>query len=161
LSRNLLQFDENSKSLIHHFKYSDKTHSAEIFARLSLARYGSELFDIDFIVPVPMNRFKRIFRRYNPPQIFGLELAKLTGVKIIPDLLIKTKWTKPQTQLSKNQREKNLCNSLKYNSSYDCSHKNILLVDDVRTTGSTANNCAKILKNYGANIVKLLTIGAT
>ena len=108
-----------------------------------------------------MNRIKRIFRQYNPPQILALELSHKLKIKMIPDLLVKTKWTKPQTKLSRVQREKNLSGSIEFNSKNKIKGKNILLVDDVKTTGTTSNHCSYILKKNGANQVILITIGST
>jgi ComF family protein len=161
LARSLFKFDISSKKLIHRFKYNDQTSSAKLFARLLFLRYKNDLQDIDLIVPVPMNRIKRIFRQYNPPQILGKQLSRLCGVKQIPDLLIKSKWTKAQTTLSQKRRKDNLKGSLYFNEKYNIKGKVILLVDDVRTTGVTSNSCSSILKNYGAKKVKLITIGAT
>lgn len=161
LGRSLFRFDSQSKKLIYAFKYNDQTSHAKMFAKLLLARYYSEIQDIDFIVSVPMHRIKRLFRNYNPAQILGEEISTLMSKPTIHDLLIKIKWTKTQTSLSKTQREKNLAGSLKINSKYNVKGKKILLVDDVRTTGTTSNNCSAILKKAGASVVKLVTIGAT
>lgn len=156
LARSLFKFDPYSKRIIHGFKYHDQTSSARLFAR-----YKDDFEDIDLIVPVPMNRFKRIFRNYNPPQLLGKQLAKFFSQEHVPDLLVKSKWTKPQTRLSRKQRKENLVGSLYINKKYDVKNKIILLVDDVRTTGITSNTCSSILKKAGAKSIKLLTIGAT
>lgn len=161
LARSLFKFDEYSKKLVHDFKYNDSISNAGIFARLILARYKSDFVDIDFIVPVPMNRFKRVFRRYNPAQILALELSKQMGIKMLPDLLIKKKWTKPQVSLTKSEREKNLKGSIIYNQRYECRNSSVLLVDDVRTTGTTSKICVSVLKSNNISSVKLVTIGST
>ena len=161
LARSLFKFDLNSKKLIHGFKYNDQTSNAKLFSKLLISRYKEDFADIDLVVPVPMNRFKRIFRSYNPPQILGKHIAKSIGAKMIPDVLIKTKWTKPQTSLTQVQRKQNLSGSIQCNKKYDIKGKVILLVDDVRTTGVTSNTCSSILKKARAKGVKLLTIGTT
>ena len=165
LARSLLKFDNESKKVIHNFKYNDATANADIFAKLILARYGQDFSDINLIAPVPMNRFKRIFRRYNPAHILAQSLAKRMSVKMIPDLLIKQKWTKAQTMLNKAQREKNLQGSIIINPRYQDKKQNktlrVLLVDDVLTTGVTCNNCIQILRAHGINKIKFVTIGAT
>ena len=161
IARSLLSFDEHSKKLIYGFKYNDKTGYAKLFAHLTLQRYSPELMDTDIIAPVPMHRFKRLYRYYNPPQLLATELQKRLDKLMIADLLIKTKWTKPQTYLSKNKREKNLAGSIKANTKYNIKQKNILLIDDVHTTGTTANYCSSILKRCGAKSVKLVTVGRT
>lgn len=161
LARALLKFDFQSKQLIHNFKYNDATASAKLFAKLLAARYIDDFSDVDIIVPVPMHRIKRIFRHYNPAQILATELGKKLNIKVIQDLLIKVRWTKAQTTLSKKERETNLHGSIKCSADYNLSGKKILLVDDMRTTGATSENCIKALKKCNAAQIKLVTIGIT
>jgi ComF family protein len=161
LARSLLKFDLESKKLIHAFKYNDRTSHSKIFAKLLIARYKKEIEDVDLVVPVPMHRIKRIFRQYNPAQILAKDIARLLGNPMIPDILIKTRWTKAQTKLTKYEREKNLAGSLAFNVKRTVKGMRILLVDDVRTTGTTCNKCVKLLKNAGASSVKLVTIART
>ena len=146
VARSLFKFDFNSKKIIHGFKYNDQTSSAKLFSKLLISRYKDDFQDADLVVPVPMNRFKRIFRNYNPPQVLGKQIADSLEIKEVPDLLIKTKWTKPQTKLTKTLRQKNLQGSLVINKKYNIKGKIIILVDDVRTTGTTSNMCSVILK---------------
>jgi ComF family protein len=161
ISRSLLKFDEHSKNIIHGFKYFDKTAAASIFARLAADRYDNEFRLVDLIVPVPMNRFKRLFRMYNPTQIFAKEISKIMTKPMIADLLIKTKWTRSQTALSKKEREKNIFSSLRFNKKYSIKGKNLLLVDDVKTTGATIKKCSEILKSAGARKIYVITITST
>lgn len=161
LARSLFKFDQQSKNLVYAFKYNDQTTHAKMFARLLLARYRQDIGDIDVIAPVPMYRFKRLIRNYNPAQILGKEISRLLDKPMLPDLLIKTRWTKPQTGLSKFRRLHNLAGSIEVNDKRDIKSKNILLVDDVRTTGTTGNTCSLVLKEAGVKSVKLVTIGMT
>jgi len=161
LSRSLIKFTDHSKKIIHAFKYQDKTILAKTFAKLLCKYYQGEVHDIDFIIPVPMNRFKRLFRMYNPAMIMAIEIASILKKPTFPDVLIKSKWSKSQTYLSKVQRESNLSNSLKFNDKYQIIGKKILLIDDVLTTGATINKCAKILKLAGAKSVYVMTIAMT
>lgn len=157
-ARSLLKFNEHSKRIIHAFKYQDKTALAKTFAKLLCVRYSQDIEEIDLIIPVPMNRFKRLFRMYNPAFILAREIAKTIKKPIQPDILIKSRWTKSQTFLTKIEREKNLANSLKFNKKHSIKNKKILLIDDVLTTGSTVNKCSKLLKAAGANSVYVITI---
>ncbi len=161
MARSLLKFNEHSKRIVHAFKYHDKTVFAKSFAKLLCTRYYNEIKDVDFIIPVPMNRFKRLFRMYNPALILAQEISKIIKKQALPDVLIKTRWTKSQTFLSKNQREKNLANSLAFNKRHKIEGSNILLIDDVRTTGSTINKCSMLLKNAGAKSVYVITVAMT
>jgi ComF family protein len=153
-----LKFNEHSKKAIHQFKYQDKTIFAKTFAKLLCYRYGAEIADIDLIVPVPMNRFKRLLRLYNPAHILAAEIAKITNKTLKADILIKSKWTKSQTFLSKKQRKNNINNSIIFNKKYDVTKAKILLVDDVITTGVTIAQCSKILRTAGASSIYVMTI---
>jgi ComF family protein len=157
-ARSLLKFNEQSKKIIHRFKYTDHTSYGKIFASHIIARYKSEIIENDLIIPVPMNKYKRLFRQYNPPQILAKYLADSVSMPIITDGLIKTKWTKSQIYLSKNKRQKNLQGSIIVNNKYNFKDKKIILIDDVKTTGTTAEYCAKELKKSGASKISLLTI---
>lgn len=161
LSRSLFKFNQDSRKIIHRFKYNDHLSAAKFFSKLIISQYRLEIEDAELICPVPMHRFKRIFRRYNPPQILGQYLAKSLQIPQIPDLLIKSKWTKSQINLNKKQRQKNLNNSIKFNAKYAIKDKIILLIDDVKTTGTTSQICSKLLLKHGAKSVKLVTIAAT
>lgn len=164
-ARSIIKFNYKSKKLVHAFKYFDRFEIAKLFAKLIWYRYASEdiMSNIDYIIPVPMNRFKRIFRRYNQAQILAKEISHLLKKPMLNDLLIKLKWTKSQTFLSKKKRETNLIGSIEFNKEYysKLQGKNILLVDDVMTTGATIQYCSKVLKKAGAVRVNVITIAIT
>jgi ComF family protein len=161
LSRSLLKFDENSKNIIHNFKYYDKTDLAKVFAKLICFRYKTELEEVDFIIPVPMNKWKRLLRMYNQSYLLALEIARLINKPILPRLLVKTKWTKPQAALTKASREKNLKGSMILKKVDIIKNKRILLVDDVATTGTTILECSRLLKKGGVGSIRVITIAAT
>lgn len=163
-SRSLMKFDVFSKKSIHAFKYHDKTALAKIFAHLLYQRYHSEIQDFDMIIPVPMHKIKRLFRMYNQAHILALEIAKLLNIRFCPNILVKTKWTKSQSKLSRSQREQNLNNSFTISKKYrnnQLQGKKILLIDDVLTTGSTIKECSKVLKQNNASYIYVLTIAMT
>ena len=157
-ARSLLKFDKNSKQLIHAFKYHDKIELAKFFSQLLYKTYCNQIGNIDYIIPVPMHRIKRLLRMYNQADLLCKEIAMRAGKLRVPDLLIKTKWTKSQVYLSKRARKENLRNTIKLNPKYDVRDKVILIIDDVVTTGSTLDYCSKLLKNAGAKSVIALTV---
>jgi len=161
LARSLFKFNEYSKKIIHKFKYHDKTIFAGSFAKLLCNRYGEEIKDLDLIVPVPMNRFKRLLRMYNPAQVLAVEIAKIVDKTVKADILVKSKWTKAQTFLSKRQRKNNISGSIKFNTKHNIMGKKVLLIDDVITTGVTMNECAKILRKAGAESVYVMSVAMT
>jgi ComF family protein len=161
LSRSLMKFNEHSKRIIHAFKYHDRTGLGKIFAKLLCHKYEAEINDIDIVVFVPMHKLKRLFRMYNQAQLLAHEMALMLKKPLGNNMLIKSKWTKSQASLSKIEREKNLRDSIKFNSKYKIKGKKILLVDDVMTTGTTINKCTKLLKQAGASSVYVVTIAMT
>lgn len=159
-SRSLLKFDEYSKNLVHSFKYYDKTILADYFASMLYARYKEDLQNTDIIIPIPMHRFKRLFRMYNPAQLLASSVSKISTIPTIFDVLHKAKWTKSQSSLSRKQRLTNINGSIIIKNAEKIKGKNIVLIDDVITTGATVNYSAKILKKAGANKVIVLSIAA-
>jgi ComF family protein len=100
-------------------------------------------------------------RYYNPSGLLAKELAKFYNLAIA-DLLLKKHRKFDQHQLNFTERKQNIENSLVYkNSKINLKNKKILLVDDVVTTGSTANEAAKILKENGARNVEVIAIART
>jgi ComF family protein len=158
----LLRFDANSKKIIHALKYYDKNFVSEIISKMLVNYYKQPITNADLIIPVPMHRIKRLSRLYNHAQILAESIASLVEKKIIPDILLKTKNTKSQTGLARKYRMDNLSDSIAVVANKQKIHgKKILLVDDVMTTGSTVNLCARQLKKAGAKEVVVLCIART
>ena len=118
---------------------------------------------IDYIIPVPMSIKKLRKRGYNHTILLIREFEKNKNYKIIYDLLDKHKPTADQKNLPYKLRLENVKNSFSVNKKYLdlVKNKNILIIDDVFTTGSTLNECAKTLKRKGATKVFTLTIAKT
>lgn len=157
-ARCLFKYDESSKKLIHNLKYYDKTILAKPIAQMLVSRYRDEIEMADLIMPVPMNKLKRIKRLYNHSQIIAENVGSILRKKVRSDILIKIKHTKPQTGLNKSQRMRNLVGAFKVQNASSIKDKRILLVDDVITTSSTASLCARLLKKSGAKEVIMLCI---
>lgn len=154
----LLHYNDKSKYLIFNFKYHDDISYNPIFANLLVSRYRQEIEDSDLVVPIPMHKYKRLWRMYNHSQILAEEIAHLLEIEINSNILLKVRNTRPQTALSKEIRAKNLVGSIDVRNGKKVRNRKILLIDDVMTTGSTANICASKLKKAGAKEVKVLCI---
>lgn len=154
-----LRYDDESRKMIISYKHQDRTEYAKYFAKL-LEQAGKELFDnVDIIIPVPLHRNRLITRRFNQSALVSHALARELCVEHKPQLLLRTKNTPPQ-QGNSNKRSINVKGAFNI-SPKDASQikdTNILLIDDVYTTGATAENCAKTLKRNGAKAVYVLTI---
>ncbi|WP_232296915.1 ComF family protein [Candidatus Orientia mediorientalis] len=161
LARALLIFDKNSKFFIHAFKYYNKPLIAMMIAQLLYIRYQSDILTADYIIPVPIHRFKLLLRGYNQAQVLGKYLSNVANLPMKSNVLIKYKWTKSQTKLAKKDRIKNINGSFKINNPEIIKNKKIILLDDVVTTGTTVNLCSKILKSAGARSIFVLCIAYT
>lgn len=155
-----LAYDDSSKKMILEFKNADATYLVEQFAKLMYKAAALDIESSDIIIPVPIHFFKRLKRKYNQSELLAKYLSKVSGVEYEPRILNKIKQTSPQEGLSGAERRKNVQGSFGINKRYQdlLENKNVLLVDDVFTTGSTVNECAKILKEHGAKKVKVVTL---
>ncbi len=159
-ARSLIDFNFVSKRFIHELKYSDRTDLIHFFAKLLASTYSKFIQDVDIIIPIPMHFFRRMIRSYNHAQILALYLARQTNKQFTPFILKKSKFTRTQTSLTKKERKHNLKGSFEVINAQTLKGKSVLLVDDVMTTGSTANVCSQVLKTFGAASVKVLTIAS-
>lgn len=148
------------KDNIYKFKYHGQRSLAEVMARLMVdkAIAYSEYSKLDCIVPVPIAEEKLMVRKYNQAYLLSREVGKLMKLPLIADKLIRVVNTPAQSKLSKEAREENLKGAFKVVEAEVFYNKKILLVDDILTTGSTANECSRIMKEKGAESVAVLTL---
>ncbi len=111
----------------------------------------------DLVVPTPLHWRRRLKRGFNQADLLARELSRTTGIPLLRALR-KTKNTQVQSTLSGPQRRRNVKGAFRVKNAASISKKRILLVDDVYTTGATANACAKVLKDAGAQSVAVLTL---
>lgn len=152
------------KSAVHNFKYDGAKYLAKPFAELMLSSFNELeklIGKFDFIVPVPMHEDKLKKRKYNQAKLLADEISKLVELPSYDDLITKIKNTDSQTQLSRTDRFNNMKDVFKINSIKKVKGKNILIVDDILTTGATTKSMAKLFKKKGANKVAVLCFART
>ena len=158
-ARSLFIYDDRVAGLVHSLKYNCNTSGLETFRKLR--RKSSSLKDLpcaDFIFPVPLH-IKRLRQRgYNQALLLARSFFYKEKNKIKNDILVRCRNTPPQTGLNGVERRKNLRNAFCVRDQKTVSGKNILLVDDVFTTGTTINECARVLIKAGAGNVDVLTL---
>lgn len=145
-----LLYTDGIKQAMHRFKYGDAQYLAEFFA--SYMHLG-EGWQADAIVPVPIHKNRLRARGYNQSALIAQCLGKAFGLRVDETLLSRVKSTRTQTALSVDARRKNVKGAF---AARPCEGLNIILVDDVKTTGSTLCECAKALKAAGAQRVYAL-----
>lgn len=139
---------------IHRYKDSDMKFLAERFSRDIAEGVKNKLADVSFdaVTFVPMRLWDERKRGYNQSKILAEKISKIISVPV-ENLLVKTERTKPQKRSTARERKVNVFGVFDIPDKELVNGKTILLVDDVKTTGSTLNECAKMLKIYGAKEV--------
>lgn len=144
---------------IHRYKYGNRKGYGKAYAK-ELTRFYLEKinWEIDLITSVPLHPKRLRERAFNQSALISSILGRNLNIEVNNFILIRTKNTKPQKDLIDSERILNVRDAFSINKKYTFLHKNILIIDDIYTTGSTINNCAKTLKENGAKNVYFLTV---
>jgi ComF family protein len=160
-ARAALRYDDGAKGMILRFKHADRTDIAGMFGRLLKQAGDALLQDCDLIVPVPLHRWRLLQRGYNQSALLARALADGSDRPMLPDLLQRVQATASQQGLTGQQRRQNIrASAFRVHPWYRerILEKRVLLIDDVLTTGSTIDACARTLRHGGASAVDVLTI---
>lgn len=158
LARSAILYDEASKPLILRFKHADRIHPAPALAAW-MARAASDIWPAaDLIAPVPLHRWRLWARRYNQSALLAREIGRITKVPVCLDLLARARATQSQGRLNRKERQKNVADAFALREGADVSGKRVVLIDDVLTSGATANECAAVLTQAGAAAVFVVTL---
>lgn len=162
-ARSVALFGDVLRTLIHGLKYGDRREGLTLFGRWMVMAGRDLLGDADLIIPVPLYRARLWQRRFNQSALLSFELAKLTGLPVNVLALKRHRATRSQVGLSERQRRKNVTGAFTIApKKHDLvKGRNILLIDDVLTTGSTVDACSKALKKAGAKNVDVLVLART
>lgn len=147
----LYEYKGYVKGMLHRFKYYKHKEYAVKLGELLAERFSlSERDGYDLIVPVPMHIKKKHKRGYNQAELLAEEMGKRLGIDVDSESLIRKEYTKAQSLLKINKRNENVKNVFKVVNNDNIKNKNIILVDDIYTSGSTAKACMKALYEAGA-----------
>lgn len=157
-ARSAFIYDLFSAKLILPFKHSDHLELTPLLSNL-LYRAGADLFkETDLIIGVPLHRFRYIKRKYNQADILAKELANKLHIPYYSNVLIRKRATVSQGHMKAAERKRNVAGAFSVKNHSAIKDKNILVIDDVFTTGATLNECTKILLKNGAAKVFVLTL---
>jgi len=157
-ARAALRYDKHSRALILPFKHADRIELAPVLAGM-MARAGAALLQkADVLVPVPLHRKRLFHRKYNQAALLALALGRVSGRRVQPDALQRTRATSPLEDKSPEERAAEVDGSFQVRPARVSSvaERNVVLVDDVMTSGATANACARALLSAGAASVDVL-----
>ena len=151
-------YDAASRPLVLKLKNGDRTDAAVHLARW-LQRAGVDLIArCDVIVPVPLHRWRLLMRTYNQAALLANKLGKLVDKPVKPDALTRIKRTPIQGGLDRAARRRNVAKTFAVKRLAAIKGRRVLLIDDVLTTGATANACAQTLLKAGAAAVDVLVL---
>ena len=159
-ARAAARYSDTMRELIQSFKYRDRQEGLPLFARW-LAKAGAELLaDADLIVPVPLYPSRLWWRRFNQSAMLALGIGRLTGIPVDCAVLKRVRRTASQVGLTADQRRRNVAGAFRVDQRMRARVRKakLVVVDDVITTGATAEACARSLKRAGAARVDILAL---
>ncbi len=160
-NKSICYYDDISSSIIKALKYDNRKYYAKHIAILMTE--NREVFEgVDYITFVPMTDNRKKVRGFNQSEEIANEVSKIVNIEV-KKFLIKTKDNKHQAGLSQKDRLNNLKGTFEFNDEFlsFAKNKNILLIDDVFTTGATLSECSKILKKSKPKSICTLTFAKT
>jgi len=158
--RSLGTFNDYYRTLIHRFKYDKKIHLGERLAKSLGEKVAKEkdFLNCDLIIPVPLHRSRHRERGFNQSDILAQGVSQRTGVPLAKGILKRKKHTQDQTYLDPQQRKENVKDAFVITQPEKINGKQVILVDDVITTGATLNECAQMLLEAGATKIFAVTL---
>lgn len=152
-------YDPLMRESIARYKYGGRREYASFYAEEILRKCAREaaLWKGEVLVPIPLHPSRKRKRGYNQAALLARELSKRCGLPVDEKLLVRTRKTRAQKELNDQERMANLKNAFSVREG-NISYKNIILIDDIYTTGSTVNEAARVLREKGAETVFFLCI---
>lgn len=155
----VFEYYEKTRFSIHRLKYYDRPDYAKYFAKMMYLKfYKLENKEYDLIAYVPMHFKKKRKRGYDQAEILAEEFSKLANIKLSKNNLIRNKNTIAQSKVSFEERKTNVEGVFQIIDNAEFKDKNVILIDDIYTTGNTILQCAKEIRNAGANNVCFFTL---
>ncbi len=156
----LFDFDKNGKTqhVLHELKYNSNQDFGIYLGTLLGNEFIKQLEYIDVLVPVPLHPKKLHQRGFNQSELLAKGISKTTEINLSINNLIRTRHTETQTKKSKTERKKNIARAFNVLNKNEFENKQVLILDDVITTGSTLTECIKVLSPIKGIKIKALLL---
>lgn len=157
--RALFSYNQVMQRSVAAFKYKGRQEYAAFYGSEMAKWFKQQLkrWDAQILIPVPVHKSRSRQRGYNQAALLAKSLSRYTGIPVDEGILVRTKKTVAQKSLNNKERRKNLQGAFQLVKNV-VQYKKIILVDDIYTTGSTADACAGVLLQGGAEQVYLLCL---
>ncbi|MCE1237249.1 MAG: ComF family protein [Hyphomicrobiales bacterium] len=158
-ARAAVLFEGPARDLVHALKYRDRTEVARVIGRMTARAGGEILAEADLLVPMPLHRRRLWTRKFNQAALIAHEIERISGVAVDPDALARIRSTRPQVGLGEKERVANVRGAFRVPAARASAiaGKRVVLVDDVLTTGATAEAATRALRRAGVAHVDVLT----
>jgi ComF family protein len=157
-ARAVLRYDQHSRRLVLMLKHGDQTHLASAFGRWMHRAGGEVLAGADLLMPVPLHWTRLFERRFNQAALLAQAIRGAGGPPVAADWLVRRRRTPSQGTLGPAARARNVRGAFALRRGRSVAGKRVVLVDDVLTTGATAEECARVLRRAGAVSVGVLVL---
>lgn len=157
----MFNYNEVSAKSMVQIKYKNKREYLDFYSQEMADKLGDKIrrMNGEALIPVPVHPQRRKQRGFNQAEELAVRLSKLTGIPLCADVLLRSKKTAPQKELTPGQRLKNLEQAFEVRQERCPKHlSSVILVDDIYTTGSTAEACTRALLKAGIPRVYFLAI---
>jgi len=149
------------RNAVHRFKYGRKAAYGRVLGSLMAQGCKACLGKPNVIIPVPLHPQRLRWRGFNQAVILGKEVSRSWGVPLDPFVLRRSRPTRPQTELTRKERQPNVRGAFSTNPRRSLKGRDLLLVDDIYTSGATVKECTRVLLRAGARTVQVLTLART
>jgi ComF family protein len=157
-ARSVLRYDKNSRRLVLMLKHGDQTHLAGAFGRWMLRAGGDVLAGVDLLLPVPLHWTRLLARRFNQSALLAQAIHAAGGPPVAADWLVRRRRTRSQGTMGPLARARNVRGAFALRRGRSVKGKRVVLIDDVLTTGATAEECARVLRRGGAEYVGVMVL---